>query len=461
MARRHRENAVRVCRYCLRLSDRTGKVGVDRQRAEQGRMGMEAADRAARIVRTVIETLKPGFAVKLWNGERIGPATGPVVTINDQDIVWQVMRRPNLSTLIEMWISKTIDVEDGSLFDFYALPANGKLRTKLKSLPKLAVLRDLPAVLFSRKQMTTRTDLSGRNPFVSGSNRQAIQHHYDISNAFYRLFLDERMVYSCGYFTDFANGIDQAQKDKLDHICRKLRLKPGEKLLDIGCGWGAMLIHAAKNYGVVGHGVSLSEAQTQLARERIRAEGLEDRITIEIKSYAELSGSFDKISSIGMFEHLGLANHAAYFSAIRRLLKPGGIYLHHAITRRDKGSIKKTLRKGPEFKALIKYIFPGGELDTIGMTLGNLEAHGFLVYDVENLREHYARTCRLWAERLHARFDEAIAEVGEAKARLWLLYLTGCSITFERASAQIFQTVVTKRARGPSGLPPTRADLYR
>lgn len=422
---------------------------------------MEAAERAARIVRTVIETLKPGFAVKLWNGERIGPATGPVVTINDQDIVWQVMRRPNLSTLIEMWISKTIDVEDGSLFDFYALPAQGKLRAKLKSLPKLAVLRDLPAVLFSRKQMTARTDLSGRNPFVSGSNSQAIQHHYDISNAFYRLFLDDRMVYSCGYFTDFANGIDQAQKDKLDHICRKLRLKPGERLLDIGCGWGAMLIHAAKNYGVVGHGVSLSEAQTQLARERIRAEGLEDRITIEIKSYAELSGSFDKISSIGMFEHLGLANHAAYFSTIRRLLKPGGIYLHHAITRRDKGSIKKTLRKGPEFKALIKYIFPGGELDTIGMTLGNLEAHGFLVYDVENLREHYARTCRLWAERLHARFDEAIAEVGEAKARLWLLYLTGCSITFERASAQIFQTVVTKRARGPSGLPPTRADLYR
>ncbi|MBZ9958432.1 SAM-dependent methyltransferase [Mesorhizobium sp. BR1-1-14] len=420
---------------------------------------MDATERAARIVRTVVEALKPGFAVRLWTGERIGPAGGPVLAINDQDIVWQLARRPNFSTLVEMWISKAVDVEEGSLFDLYALPSRGKLRFKV--LPKLAIMRDLPAVLFSRRQMTQRADLAGQNPFVSGSNKQAIQHHYDISNAFYRLFLDERMVYSCGYFKDFANDIDQAQADKLEHICRKLRLKPGDRLLDIGCGWGAMLIHAAKHHGVVGHGVSLSEAQTGLARERIRAEGLEDRITIEIKSYAELTGSFDKISSIGMFEHLGLANHAAYFSTVHRLLKPGGIYLHHAITRRSKGSMKKTLRKGSEYKALIKYIFPGGEIDTIGMTCGNLEAHGFLVHDVENLREHYARTCRLWAERLHARFDEAIAEVGEAKARLWLLYLAGCSIAFDRASAQIFQTVATKRTRGPSGLPPTRADLYR
>ena len=420
---------------------------------------MDATERAARIVRTVIEALKPGFAVRLWTGERIGPADGPVLAINDQDIVWQLARRPNFSTLVEMWISKAVDVKDGSLFDLYALPSRGKLR--FKALPKLAILRDLPAVFFSRRQMTKRADLAGHNPFVSGSNKQAIEHHYDISNAFYRLFLDERMVYTCAYFTDFANGIDQAQKDKLDHICRKLRLKPGDRLLDIGCGWGAMLIHAAKHYGAVGHGVSLSEEQTLLARERIRAEGLEDKITIDIKSYTELDGSYDKISSIGMFEAVGLANHASYFSTVHRLLKPGGIYLHHAITRRGKGGTRKTLRKGAEYKALIKYIFPGGEVDTIGMTLGNLEAHGFLVADVENLREHYARTCRLWAERLQARFDEAVAEVGEAKARLWLLYLTGCSITFDRGSAQIFQTVATKRARGPSGLPPTRADLYR
>jgi cyclopropane-fatty-acyl-phospholipid synthase len=267
------------------------------------------------------------------------------------------------------------------------------------------------------------------------------------------------MVYSCGYFTDFANSIDQAQADKLEHICLKLRLKPGERLLDIGCGWGAMLIHAVKNHGVIGHGVSLSEAQTALALERIRAEGLEDRITIEVKSYLELDGSFDKISSIGMFEHIGLANHDAYFDAVHRLLNPDGIYLHHAITKRMRRGGRT--RKSPEYEAMVKYIFPGGEVDAIGMTVGSMEAHGFYVHDVENLREHYARTCRLWAERLQARFAEAIAEVGEPKARLWLLYLTGCSIGFERGSMQIFQTVATKRKRGGSVLPPTRTDLYR
>jgi cyclopropane-fatty-acyl-phospholipid synthase len=421
---------------------------------------MESAERAARVIRTVVEELKPEFAVRLWNGARIGPGDGPVLVVNDSGIVGRVLRRPVLTTLIELWVSKAIDVENGSLFDIVERGPKGKLKARLSRLPKLKLLRDLPALMFSRAGSSAMEDLAGRNPFVSGSDKEAITHHYDISNAFYRLFLDERMVYSCGYFKDFANGIDQAQFDKLDHICRKLRLKPSETLLDIGCGWGAMLIHAAKHYGIVGHGVSLSEAQTALARERIRAEGLEDRITIEVKPYSELTGTFDKISSIGMFEHLGLANHEAYFLAVNRLLKPGGIYLHHAITRRMKRDRRAWRRKAPAYKALIKYIFPGGEVDHIGMTLENLEAYGFEVHDVEDLREHYARTCYLWAERLRARFDEAIAEVGEAKARLWLLYLTGCSLGFDGGSVLIYQTVATRRARGASGLPPTRADLY-
>ena len=193
---------------------------------------------------------------------------------------------------------------------------------------------------------------------------------------------------------------------------------------------------------------------------RIRAEGLDDRITIEIRSYEDLDGAFDKIASIGMFEHIGRANDHTYFSTVHRLLKPGGLYMHHAISRRAKRTRSGFRRKSAEHRALVKYIFPGGELDHLGMSIENLEGHGFEVHDVENLREHYGRTCRLWAERLGARFDAAIAEVGEPKARLWLLYLTGCALAFERGTVQINQTLASRRVRGPSSLPPTRTDLY-
>lgn len=420
-------------------------------------MGLE--DKAARMIRTVVQVLEPQFAVRLWSGERIGPDGGPELVINDPQAIRRIALRPKLDSVIEMWVSGQVDVQNGNLFDLVALGTKTKLKHRLKDLPKLQLLADMPAVLFGKPSADSR--LSGDNPFDPGSSKEAISHHYDISNEFYALFLDKGMVYTCGYFTDWSNGIDQAQTDKLDHICRKLRLKPGETLLDIGCGWGSMLIHAAKHYGVTGHGVSLSEAQTELARERIRAEGLEDRITIEIKSYEALDGAFDKISSIGMFEHVGSANYETYFSTVSRLLKPGGLYMHHAISRRAKRGKKAFRRKSAEHLALVKYIFPGGELDHLGMSIENLEGHGFEVHDVENLREHYGRTCRLWAERLEARFDEAIEEVGAPKARLWLLYLTGCALAFERGTVQINQTLASKRVRGPSGLPPTRADIYQ
>lgn len=418
----------------------------------------ETADKAARIIRTVVGVIEPQFAVRLWNGERIGPAGGPVLAINDPLALRRMARRPNIDSLIELWVTRQVDIEDGTLFDIAERGTREKLKHRLKQLPKWALVRDLPAVLFGRN--LAESGLAGDNPFVSGSGREAIQHHYDISNAFYALFLDQRMVYTCAYFTDWSNGIDQAQLDKLDHICRKLRLRPGETLLDIGCGWGALLMHAAKHYGVKGVGVSLSEEQTALARERISAEGLDDRISIEIKSYEDLDGQFDKIASIGMFEAVGRANYETYFSSVHRLLKPGGLYMHHAISRRAKRTRRGFRRKSAEHRALVKYIFPGGELDHLGMSIENLEGHGFEVHDVENLREHYGRTCRLWAERLQARFDDAIAEVGEPKARLWLLYLTGCALAFERGTVQINQTLASRRVRGPSGLPPTRADLY-
>jgi cyclopropane-fatty-acyl-phospholipid synthase len=424
-------------------------------------MNAEAA--AARLIRTIVSTLKPRFPVELWTGERIEPPAGAsarvTLKINDPGAVRQMILRPGIATAVELWASGGIDIAGGSLFDLVENGPQGKLKKRLGTLPKWTLLRDAPGILLGSKTAGT-TGLAGANPFVAGSDKRAITHHYDVSNRFYQLFLDERMVYTCAYFRDWSNTLDTAQADKLEHICRKLRLQPGESLLDIGCGWGALLIHAARHYGVTGTGVSLSEAQTELARARIRAEGLEDRITIHVKSYEELDGTFDKIASVGMFEHIGIVNHDAYFRAVRRFLKPGGIYLHHAITRRMKKNRRAFARKSPEHRALVKYIFPGGELDHIGMTLENLEGHGFEVHDVENLREHYGRTCRLWADRLHARMDEAVAEVGAPKARLWLLYLTGCALAFERGTVQVNQTVATRRRRGPSGLPPTRADLY-
>ncbi len=417
-------------------------------------------DRALRLARTIVEAVRPPFAVKLWTGERIGPEAGPVLRINDAGAVRRIARRPAIDTMAELWADKRLDIENGSIFDIAEMRPDGGLKGRLRALPRWRVARDMPALLLGDTG-DPATRLAGRNAFASGSAKEAIQHHYDVSNAFYELFLDRRMVYSCGYFTEWHDDIDRAQHDKLEHICRKLRLKPGERFLDIGCGWGALLIHAAKNHGVIAHGVSLSEAQTALARERIRAEGLEDRITIEIRPYEELTGPFDKIASIGMFEHVGFANYDTYFTKIRDLLVPGGIYLHHAITRKMKKSKRAFARKRPEYRAILKYIFPGSELDHLGLTIQNLESHGFEVHDAENLREHYGRTCRLWAERLRARQDEAIAEIGEAKTRLWILYLAGCALAFERGTLQINQTVATRRRRGASGLPPTRADLYR
>jgi len=417
--------------------------------------------RAERILRTVVGAIAPNFPVELWNGSRIGNASGGVgLRIADPDVLRTVVLKPNIATIGELWSAGRIDVFGGSLFDLVEKGSQGKLKAKLRTLPRMQLARDLPAVLLTRAKPSAMPALHDGKAQVAGSDKAAIAHHYDVSNAFYRLFLDERMVYSCGYFTDWANDIDQAQADKLDHICRKLRLKPGDRFLDIGCGWGALLIHAAKHYGVTATGVSLSEAQTALARERIRSAGLEDRVTIHVAPYDTIEGRFDKIASIGMFEHIGIANHEHYFKTVRKLLEPGGIYLHHAITRRMKKNKRAFSRKSPEHRALVKYIFPGGELDHIGMTLENLEGNGFEVHDVENLREHYGRTCRLWADRLYARMDEAIAEVGAPKARLWLLYLTGCALAFERGTVQINQTVATKRKRGASSLPPTRADLY-
>jgi cyclopropane-fatty-acyl-phospholipid synthase len=403
----------------------------------------------------------------LWDGSRVpaGLAMDALaVTIADEGAIAALLRRPKIPTLANLWVAGRLDIRNGTIFDVAGLRSRVRTRQFVATLDKRLLLRTLATFAFLPRGAPWPLEALPADKRSGGSaseNKRHIQYHYDVSNAFYALFLDPELVYSCAYFIDWTNDLAQAQHDKLEMICRKLRLSAGESLLDIGCGWGALVCHAARHHGVRAHGVTLSQQQFSYASEKVAQLGLQDRVTIELKDYSALQASFDKIASIGMFEHVGIDNHPAYFGAIHRLLKPGGLYLHHAITRPAKRNDRVFRKKRPEYEAIVRYIFPGAELDHIGMSIANLERHGFEAHDVESWRSHYALTCRHWHDRLNADRNAAEREVGVAKTRLWLAYLAGCSLGFERGSIGIFQTLASKRVRGRASLPPTRADLYR
>ena len=304
-----------------------------------------AEDKLADLVRHVVAAFEPKIAVRLWTGERLGPTGGPVLTLNDPAAIARLALKPTIATAVGLWMSKAIDIENGTIFDLGEARSDIRTKVAMKRIDKLKVASALPWLYALSRRTKAVGPTSGEDGTASGSSKAAIQFHYDVSNDFYRLFLDERMLYSCGYFDGWHDDIHKAQFDKLDMICRKLRLQPGERFLDIGCGWGALLIHAAENYGVTGHGVTLSQAQFDLANERIAAKGLSEKITVELKPFEELTGQFDKVASIGMFEHVGWQKHDAYFTAVRKLLRPNGLYLHHAITRPAKETDAK-FRKG-------------------------------------------------------------------------------------------------------------------
>lgn len=410
--------------------------------------------------------LKLGFA--LWDGSHVPaswPGDGLAIAIRDSGAIAALLRKPKLDTLLHLHVTDRIAIVNGTIFDLAAARPEGKVGRLARGIPKGAVFDVVRRFLFAPGTAPQAVEhLKGDEIARDGApatNKANIAYHYDVSNAFYRLFLDAEMVYTCAYFTEDHADLERAQADKLDMICRKLRLKPGEKLLDIGCGWGALVCHAAQHYGVEAHGVTLAEEQLALAREKVERLGLQDRVKLHLKDFTQMEGEFDKISSIGMFEHVGIRNHPTYFQAVNRLLKPRGLYLHHSISRRAKKTERAFNKMPAEYRALVRYIFPGGELDHLGMSIANLERYGFEVHDVEGWREHYQRTTRLWFERLNAHRTEAEAEVGPERTRMWLLYLAGCSLAFERGGALINQTLASKRRKGPSGLPLTRADLYR
>jgi len=424
---------------------------------------------AREVLHHLAELLDAKISVELWDGSRVplGHDVKPdlSVAIHGPGVIGSLLRWPTLDHLLRHYATGQIEIKGGSVVDFFEAVRVPKSRERMKKLQTSVLLKSvLPFLLAPAEKAKATHAYAGDEVARSGkrNDRDYIQFHYDLGNEFYQLFLDPEMQYSCGYFTDWNNTLEQAQHDKMEMTCRKLRLKPGERLLDIGCGWGGLICHAAKNYGVKAHGVTLSQAQHDFAQEKVKRLCLADRVTVELRDYRSLTGRYDKIASIGMYEHVGIANYPTYFAKINSLLRDRGILLNHGITLAAKKSKRRFQRIRPEHRLVLKYIFPGGELDHIGHTCESLESSRFEVHDVEDWREHYAQTTRLWCQRLSARKDEAINLVGPERYRLWVAYLAGVSLTFLDGNMRIYQVVASKHgARGRAELPPTRADLYR
>ena len=430
-------------------------------------------DAARRVLEQVAEVLDARFSVRLWDGSVVPMGRdvepGFVLAIRGPGVLGALLRRPGIETLLRHYACGDIDFLGGDLIAFGEVARDRRGRRGAgrglgkRLLPRL--LREASVLLLTPPDRPGlehgyRGDEAGlRNS--ARDNKEFIQFHYDVSNEFYQLFLDPEMQYSCAYFTDWENTLEQAQRDKMEMICRKLRLRPGEKMLDIGCGWGGLICHAATRYGVTAHGVTLSQRQHDFAVEKVKRLGLQDRVTVELRDYTEVEGTFDKVSSVGMFEHVGIDNIPAYCRKVNSLLRDRGLFLNHGITRRAKASRRDFRKITPEKRLILKYIFPGSELDHVGHVQECMEAGGFEIQDVEGWRWHYGLTSRYWCQRLSARQDEAIALVGAERYRMWVAYLAAVSFNFADGPLRLYQILATKHgSKGPTGLPPTRADLY-
>jgi cyclopropane-fatty-acyl-phospholipid synthase len=369
--------------------------------------------------------------IRLWNGSQFDLDPAPRVTLAfPTPQAASLLLRPDLETLAAAYVEGRVEVE-GSLPDILQVAQvfNGAAR---------------PAPWFRWRRHTKRADA------------EAIRYHYDVSNDFYRLWLDRRMVYSCAYFKRGDEDIHQAQEQKLDHLCRKLMLSPGERFLDIGCGWGGLILWAAKHYGVSATGITLSRNQFEVAQERIRQEGLEGRCQVRLMDYRDLTGEFDKIASVGMFEHVGIANLPRYFATASRLLREGGLMLNHGITQPESSG------KGLDAGDFIgRYVFPMGELPELSRVIRDMARQDLEVADVECLRPHYAQTLMHWVDRLESSREAAEALVGAQRYRIWRIYMAGCAQSFEQGGVSIYQVLASKQRRsGLSPLPWTREHLY-
>jgi cyclopropane-fatty-acyl-phospholipid synthase len=427
------------------------------------------AELAAELLTRLFHRLPLNLNLRLWNDAtvRVGAAAPDeevsrftLVFRNPEVVCSAVLGRDPLR-LAEAYFRGDLDIEG----DFFAALS---LKDHLQAL-QLSVgeqigvaasalrLRGLNA---DRKSMQTRWAPSHGRAVKAHSrteNRDAVQFHYDVSNEFYALWLDHAMVYSCAYFESPDVDLDAAQQAKLDHVCRKLCLRAGENFLDIGCGWGALVIHAAQRYGVRAHGVTLSPQQLLVAQQHIEQAGLADRVSVELRDYRDLTGVavYDKVASIGMFEHVGLKNLPTYFSTVHRLLKPHGLFLNHGITHDSEG-----WQKSLSTEFINRYVFPDGQLDNVSNIQHVMERARFEIADVEALRPHYALTLRHWVSRLERNRARALQYVNEATFRVWRLYMAACALEFEAGGVGIYQVLASRRAAGSQPLPLTRRHLY-
>ena len=396
-----------------------------------------------RTAETVRQRGGEPLAVVLPDGSRIdfGQPPSVVLKVRDHETL-AALAKPTLGALGAAFVEGGIDI-DGDMAEVVRM-----------------------AETLSNAAGVTASDRSALQPTRHSTrlDRQAIQHHYDVGNDFYRLWLDPHMVYSCAYFRETTDSLEEAQFAKLDLICRKLRLRAGERFLDIGCGWGGLVLHAAEQYGVSAVGITLSDGQFELARERVAAAGLADRVEILLLDYRELeqrfgAASFDKIASIGMFEHVGLHNLPKYFGTAATMVRPGGLFLNHGITSADVEN-RPVGAGASEF--IDQYIFPHGELPHVHLAMREMAARGFEVCDVESLRRHYALTLTHWSRRLEERLDEARRLTQDRILRAWRAYLAGCAYGFARGWMNIYQLLGTRpHPDGRIEVPLTRDWLYR
>jgi cyclopropane-fatty-acyl-phospholipid synthase len=380
--------------------------------------------------------------LRFWDGSVLDGGD-PVIEVRDPVAFAHILHAPGQIGLARAWVSGALDVSDIADLEAILRLRSFKVSLTPRDLARLfaaAVKIAGPSILRRPPVPAIEAPRRRRGLHSLARDKAAISHHYDVSNAFYELILGPSMVYSCAYFAAPGESLDAAQARKLDLICRKLRLAPGERLLDIGCGWGSLLIHAAREYGVRGVGVTLSVEQAAYARERVRAAGLSDRIEIRVQDYREIAdGPFDKIASVGMYEHVGRGELDRYATHVHGLLAPGGLFLNHGIAR-----LHSEVPSPDTF--IYRYVFPDGELSPVTDVMASLQTAGLEVRDVESLREHYPLTLRAWVENLAAHREEAVAEVGAARERVWRLYMLGSALGFEDGDITVYQVLTSKPA---------------